>query len=111
MGLLAARIGGALLVRLSQHRRTSRSLRLLAPDQCIKSLEKDLRRQHDEVQRRERALAEFRDAYEQRANELDAMRTDVRDAVKLTRELRTELIERVHKRIVAEHAEAQSGDR
>ena len=39
-------------------------------------------------------LDEFRSAYEQRAAELSALKDDVRDAVRKTRELREELIER-----------------
>ncbi len=39
-------------------------------------------------------LDEFRSAYEQRAQEIQKLQDDVRDAVKKTRELREELIER-----------------
>lgn len=70
----------------------------LAPVSQIKRLRWLLARQaemHAETDTRyETVLQEFREAYEIRAGELDTLRTDVRDAVLKTRELREELIDR-----------------
>ena len=102
VGIGAARLAGSLVVRWS--RLTPAQTARLAPDQVIAGLRRALRRREREVAEREACLREFRDAYEQRARELDEMRRDVRDAVRLTRELRSELIERVHARVMAEHS-------
>ncbi|MEO1035814.1 MAG: hypothetical protein AAFX44_09660 [Pseudomonadota bacterium] len=100
LGVLATRLAGSLIVR--RYTLVSDVSQRLAPDQSVRWLRRALDRAREDVARREESLSEFRNAYEQRARELAAMREDVRDAVKLTRQLRSELIERVHRRIVAE---------
>ncbi|MEM1262126.1 MAG: hypothetical protein AAGH76_07000 [Pseudomonadota bacterium] len=96
-GLVVARIAGAVLARHA--REQGRAGARLAPDQTIAALRRSLTATRQAVAERDSSLAEFRSAYERRAQELDALRDEVRDAVRLTRELRSELIERIHTRI------------
>ena len=66
-----------------------------------------------DIDDRDERLSEFRSAYEQRAMELDALKNDVRDAVRKTRELREELIQRAtetaRERALRHELEKQTG--
>lgn len=99
-GLLSARLIGLAYSRwcLRRSRPGDETDIWVAPARLVRTLARDLEKQTDifnkEVARRDEMLAEFREAYEQRAKELDDLKTDVRDAVAKTRELREELIER-----------------
>ncbi len=99
-GLLSARLIGLAYARwcLRRSRPGDETDIWVAPARLVRTLARDLEKQTDifnkEVARRDEMLAEFREAYEQRAKELDDLKTDVRDAVAKTRELREELIER-----------------
>lgn len=108
-GAAIARLAASLVARSSQL--TSSAAARLAPDQVIARLKRALTRARTDIARRDESLSEFRNAYEQRARELDEMRRDVRDAVKLTRDLRAELIEQVHQRVTDEHRQAAANER
>lgn len=101
-GLLCARLIGTLWAQAVLKRSVSHQGHhglLAAPARLVRNLSQQIAQQTErfgvEVSRRDEMLAEFREAYEQRARELDILRADVRDAVAKTRELREELIDRV----------------
>lgn len=101
-GALCARLLGVLWARAVLTQSVAgkgKNTLLLAPARLVRRLSQQLAQQTErfgvEVTRRDEMLAEFREAYEQRARELDLLRADVRDAVAKTRELREELIDRV----------------